>query len=242
MAEGPAKAAKIGILQLRKNPRMRLKTVGVWCIAGLLAGCAGTPDPAKVAALQHEGSAQIFANKKEKGALLLVRMVDSPMFGDVNCSGYITLRRINAGKPDESEPPQSVGSAVAYRLQNPNKLVLGQLFSATAQKYARWFVPVAPGRYVITYATCGYDNVTIEAGGDHDGVFGRALSYVRPFGGESTITIGPGQIVDAGYIRLDGTRSDPRAVGSEATPAERDLMRSVMPDVYPSITFTKFGS
>lgn len=43
------------------------------------------------------------------------------------------------------------------------------------------------------------------------------------------------------YIRLAGTRSDPRVVGSEATPVERDLMKSVMPDVYPSITFTKFG-
>lgn len=29
---------------------MRLKTVGVWFVVGLLAGCAGTPDPVKVAA------------------------------------------------------------------------------------------------------------------------------------------------------------------------------------------------
>ncbi|CAN7706573.1 hypothetical protein LJR251_005740 [Rhizobium rhizogenes] len=218
-----------------------LAVVGLGLMTGLLAGCAGTPDPAKVAAQQHEGSAQILANKKKKGSLLLVRMVDSPLLGEMNCGGYITLRKINAGKPDETEPPLSVGSAVAYRLQNPNKLSLGQLFSATAQKYERWFVPVAPGRYAITYASCRYGNTTIEAGGDNDGLFGRTFSYVRPLGGESSITIGQGQIVDAGYMRLAGTRSDPRVVGSEATPAERDLMRSVMPDVYPSITFTKFG-
>ncbi|MFK0165922.1 hypothetical protein [Rhizobium sp. NPDC090279] len=214
--------------------------IGLGLIACLLAGCAGTPDPAKVAAQQHEGSAQIFAKQKEKGSLLLVRMVDSPFLGDVNCDGYITLRRMNAGKPDE-EPPLSVGSAAAYRLQNPNKLSLGQLFSATAQRYERWFVPVAPGRYSITYASCRYGNTNIEAGGDQDGLFGRTFSYVRPFGGESTITIGQDQIVDAGYIRLAGTRSDPRVVGTVATPAERDLMKSVMPDVYSSITFTKFG-
>ncbi len=86
-----------GILQLRQNPRMRLRTVAVWCTIGLLAGCAGTPDPAKLAAQQHEGSAQILANKNKKGSLLLVRMVDSPLLGDVDCSGYITLRRVNAG-------------------------------------------------------------------------------------------------------------------------------------------------
>ena len=216
-------------------------TAGFGLLAVLLAGCAGTPDPAKVAAEQHEGSAQIFAKQKKKGSLLLVRMVDSPFLGDVDCDGYITLRRINAGKPDETEPPLSVGSAASYRLQNPNKLSLGQLFSASAQRYERWFVPVAPGRYSITYASCHYGNTTIEAGGDQDGLFGRTFSYVRPFGGDSTITIGQGQIVDAGYIRLTGTRSDPRVVGSVATPAERDLIKSVMPDVYPSITFTKFG-
>ncbi|WP_176538840.1 hypothetical protein [Rhizobium sp. J15] len=215
--------------------------VGFGLMAGLLAGCAGTPEPAKIAAQQHEGSSQILANKNKKGSLLLVRMVDSPLLGDVNCGGYITLRRVDAGKPDETEPPISVGSAVAYRLQNPNKLVLGQLFSATAQKYARWFVPVAPGRYVITYANCSYGDITIEAGGDEDGLFGRAFSYVHPFEGDGAITIGEGKIIDAGYIRLAGTRSNPRVVGSEATPAERELMRSVMPDVYPSITFTKFS-
>lgn len=215
--------------------------VGLGLFSGLLAGCAGTSDPAKIAARQNEGSSQILANKNKKGSLLLVRMVDSPLLGDVNCGGYITLRRINAGKPDETEPSVSVGSAVSYRLQNPNKLVLGQLFSATAQDYARWFVPVAPGRYVITYANCSYGNVTIEAGGDENGLFGRTFSYIRPFEGDAAITIGEGKIVDAGYIRLGGRRSDPRVVGSEATSAERDLMRSVMPDAYPSITFTKFS-
>jgi hypothetical protein len=81
---------------------MGLRTVGVWFVIGLLAGCAGTPDPAKVAAQQHEGSVQIFANQKKRGSLLLVRMVDSPLLGDVDCGGYITLRRINSGKPDET--------------------------------------------------------------------------------------------------------------------------------------------
>ncbi len=77
---------------------MRLKTVAAWCTIGFLAGCAGTPDPAKVAAQQHEGSSQILANKNKKGSLLLVRMVDSPLLGDVDCSGYITLRRVNVEK------------------------------------------------------------------------------------------------------------------------------------------------
>ena len=44
------------------------------------------------------------------------------------------------------------------------------------------------------------NGVKIEAGGDHNFLF----SYVSPLGGASTITIGAGQIVDAGYIRLVG--------------------------------------
>ncbi|WP_244616950.1 MULTISPECIES: hypothetical protein [unclassified Rhizobium] len=236
-----AKTCRKLALTEKENPEMRLRTVGLWVGLGFLAGCAGTPDPAKVAAQQQQGSAQILAKKKQKGSLLLVRLIDFPLLGDVNCGGYITLRKIKAGKPDETEPPVSVSSAAAYRLPNPNKLSLGQLFAATAQRYERWFVPVEPGRYAITYANCSYGDMTIEAGGDTDGVFGRALSYVAPFGGESAITIGQGQIVDAGYVRLTGTRSDPRVVGMEATSAERDLMRSAMPDVYPAITFTKFG-
>ncbi|WP_309550687.1 hypothetical protein [Rhizobium rhizogenes] len=114
---------------------------------------------------------------------------------------------------------------------------------ANAASYARSFRPIAPGRYAITYADCQYgisqfsNGVKIEAGGDHDFLF----NYVSPLGGASTITVGAGQIIDAGYIRLTGRRSDPVVVASDASSAERDVMKEIIPEVYSSITFTKFG-
>lgn len=224
---------------------MNSKNIGVWFAIALLSGCAGTPDPVKVAGEQHEASSQIFAKQKTKGALLAVRLV----VGYGSCPGFINLRRLNAGKPDESEPAVTIYSATAYRASNNSspgisiKLPLSNIFGLSAKQYVGEFVPIAPGRYVITYATCNNhsNGTTIQAGGDQSGMLGRALSYVRPLGGDSVITIGQGQIVDAGYIGLEGTRNDPRVVGFEATPAERDLMKSMIPEVYSSITFTKFG-
>jgi hypothetical protein len=53
--------------------------------------------------------------------------------------------------------------------------------------------------------------------------------------------VGEGQIVDAGYIRFGGRRSDPIVLASEASSAERAVMKDVIPSVYPAITFKKFG-
>lgn len=225
--------------------RARFKNIGVCFAITLLAGCAGTPDPVEVAGKQQEASAQIFARQKEKGALLLVRMVKG--YGD--CSGYIKLRRLNASKPDESESAITIISGTAYRANNGSgfnisiKLPLSNVFGPSAKRYVGAFHSISPGRYVITYATCTDHSASsrVTAGGDESGMLGRALSYVRPLGGDSVITIAPGQIVDAGYIELQGTRDDPGVVASEATSAERDIMKSFIPDVYSSITFTKFG-
>ena len=57
----------------------------------------------------------------------------------------------------------------------------------------------------------------------------------------SKITIGEGQIVDAGYFRVQGTKTHPVVVGQEASQAEREVMREVLPGAYSSITFKKFG-
>jgi hypothetical protein len=222
-------------------------TVGLGLIAGLLTGCAGGHDPAKVAADHSAAVAQIASKKSQKGGLLLVRIVDANLMGDQYCSGHIRLRRIDNGKPDKNTPFEDIYSADRWLLPNekkPKDMEATFLYRvADASSYARSFRPIAPGRYAITYADCQYgisqfsNGVKLEAGGDHNFLF----SYVSPLGGESTITIGPGQIVDAGYIRIAGRRSNPTIVASGASAAEREVMQQVLPEIYTSIAFTKFG-
>jgi len=222
---------------------MRLKTLGIWFAISLVAGCAGTTDPIKIAAQQKEGSAQIAARKQQKGSLLLVRIIESGLFGTVHCGGLITLRKLNAGRPDETERPINFSGAVPYNPPNRNKLYISNIFPVSPKDYATEFVPIAPGRYAITHVACSTGEIELEAGDDKRGIFGGEPTHISALGGESTITIGENQIVDAGYIEVSGMRRDAaRVTATEATPAERDLMKRVIPDVYPSITFTKFGS
>lgn len=223
-------------------------TIGLGLIASLLTGCAGGHDPAKKAAEHSAAIAQIASEKSQKGALLLIRIVDGNLMGDQYCPGHIRLRRIDNGKPDKNTAVEDIYSAHRWLLPNDKrpKNMEGSVLSpvADATSYARSFEPIAPGRYAITYAECQYGmsqfgGVTkLEAGGDHDFPF----DYVSPLGGDSTITIGPGQAVDAGYIRLTGRRSNPIVVASEASMAEREVMQEVLPEIYTSIKFTKFGS
>lgn len=221
--------------------------VGLGSIGSLLTGCAGSTDPAKAAADQQAASNSILREKNDKGALLLVRMVDANLMGDHDCNGHIRLRKIDNGVPAKIAPSVDIYDADRWLLpkaHKPKDLKGSFLFPvANAKSYERSFTQIAPGRYVVTYAHCEYGvaqyggRTELEAGGDHDGLF----SYVSPFGGASTITIGQGQIVDAGYIRLEGTRSDPIVAASEASAAEREIMKEVIPAVYPAITFKKFG-
>jgi len=222
-------------------------TFGLGLIASLLTGCAGGHDPAKTAAEHSTAVAHIASEKTQKGALLLIRIVDGNLMGDQYCPGHIRLRRIDNGKPDKNTAFEDIYSARRWLLPNDKKPkdMEGSLLSpvANATSYARSFEPIAPGRYAITYAECQYGmsqfgGVTkLEAGGDHDFLF----NYVSPLGGASTITVGAGQIIDAGYIRLTGRRSNPIVVSSEASAPEREVMKEVLPEVYASITFTQFG-
>jgi len=221
-------------------------TVGLGLITGVLTGCAGGHDPVRAAADHSAAVAQIASKKSQKGALLLVRIVDANLMGDQYCSGHIRLRRIDNGKPDT--PFEDIYSADRWLLPNekkPKEMQATFLYRVAdaASSYARSFRPIAPGRYAITYADCQYgisqfsNGVKIEAGGDHNFLF----SYVSPLGGESTITIGQGQIVDAGYVRIAGRPSNPTILASGASAAEREVMQEVLPEIYRSISFTKFS-
>jgi len=229
---------------------MRVKlfaAVGLGLIASLLSGCAGGRDPGKASADHSAAVSQIALKKNQKGALLLIRIVDGNLMGDQYCSGHIRLRRIDNGKPDKNTAFEDVYSADRWLLpdeKKPKDMQATFLYRvADSSSYARSFRPIAPGHYAITYADCQYgisqfsNGVKIEAGGDHNFLF----SYVSPLGGESTIAIGQGQIVDAGYVRIAGRPSNPTILASGASAAEREVMQEVFPEIYPSISFTKFS-
>ncbi|WHO75874.1 hypothetical protein [Rhizobium sp. BT03] len=217
---------------------------GLSIIAVLLASC-GTTDPAMVASERVAKSTEILNNRKQKGALILVRFLYPGLFGPIRCDGRIRLRKLVDGEPDKVAAPEDVYSGFKWLLPEQSKPadIKGNLLNpvGNAKEYERVLHPIAPGTYVVTYASCQMSSpngtTTLEAGGDHGGLF----SYISALEGASTITIGEGQIVDAGYFRVQGTQTHPVVVGQEASAAEREVMSEVLPGAYSSITFKKFG-
>lgn len=211
----------------------------------LLAACGGTKDPAMVASERVEKSTEILNKRKQKGALILARFIYPDLFGPIRCAGQIRLRKLVDDAPDKVAAPEDVWTGFKWLLpdQGKPKDINGNLLHpvGNAAEYERVFHPIAPGTYVVTYASCQMSSpngtTTLEAGGDHGGLF----SYISALEGASKITIGEGQIVDAGYFRVKGTKSHPVVVGAEASAAEREVMREVLPGAYSSITFKKFG-
>ncbi|AVA26072.1 hypothetical protein [Rhizobium sp. NXC24] len=220
-----------------------LAFIGLGSVISLLSGCAGSTDPAKTAAQQQAVSAQILANKNRKGALLLLRIYEPGLFADQPCFGGIRLRRLGSGVPDDKAEVVDLGGARRMFLPKETKAEgkkAGFLNNVPdANTYEDSFYPIASGRYVITKIRCQYGApiVELEGGHDDDGLF----SHVTPFAGASTITIGQGQIVDAGYAHFEGKRDEPTVVATEASATEREFMKKVIPEVYPAITFKKFG-
>jgi len=219
--------------------------VGLSIVAVLLASCGGAHDPAMVASERQAKSTEILNKRKQKGALILMRFIYPGWLGPIRCDGEIRLRKLVDGAPDKVAAPENVWSGFKWLLPEQSKPadIKGNILNpvGNAKEYERVFHPIAPGTYVVTYASCQMSGPngteTLEAGGDHGGMF----SYISALEGASKITIGEGQIVDAGYFRVQGTKSHPVVVGAEASPAEREVMREVLPGAYSSITFKKFG-
>ena len=222
-----------------------LAAAGLSIIAVLLASCGGATDPAMITSERQAKSAEILNNRKQKGALILARFIYPGRLGPVKCAGQIRLRKLVDGQPDKVAAPVDVWTGFKWLLPEQSKPAdgKGNFLNpiGNAKEYERVLHPIAPGTYVVTYATCQISSPngtsTLEAGGDHGGLF----SYISALEGASKITIGEGQIVDAGYFRVEGTRTHPVVVGQEASPAEREVMRDVLPGAYSSITFKKFG-
>ncbi|MGZ2487810.1 hypothetical protein ACVITL_006395 [Rhizobium pisi] len=218
---------------------------GLSIVTALLASCGGTPDPAMIASERQAKSTEILNERKQKGALIMARFIYPGWLGPIRCSGRIRLRKLVDGTPDKVAAPQDLGTAFRWLLPDQAKpaVVKSNFLNGIpdAKDYERSFTPIAPGTYVVTYASCQISDPngtsTLEAGGDHDGLF----SYISALEGASRITIGEGQIVDAGYFRVQGTKTHPVVVGAETSAAEREVMKEVIPGAYPSITFKKFG-
>jgi hypothetical protein len=214
-------------------------------VSMLLASCGGAKDPAMIAGERQAKSEEILNERKQKGALIMTRFIYPGLFGPIRCLADIRLRKLVAGAPDETTPPVDLGTPARWLLPEQAKPadMKGDFLNPVpdAKDYERAFQPIAPGTYVVTHARCQMSSpngtTTLEAGGDHGGLF----SYISALEGASTITIGEGQIVDAGYFRVQGTRDHPVVVGQEASSAEREVMKEVIPGAYSSITFKKFG-
>lgn len=139
-------------------PKRAFAAAGLSIIAGLLASCGGTTDPAIVASERVAKSTEILNKRKQKGALILVRFLYPGLFGPVRSNGQIRLRKLIDGEPDKVAASEDVYSGFKWLLPEQSKPtdISGNLLNPVrnAKEYERVFDPIAPGTYVVTYASC----------------------------------------------------------------------------------------
>ena len=120
-------------------------------------------------------STEILNERKQKGALILARFIYPGLFGPMQCAGQIRLRKLVDGAPDKVAAPEDVWSGFKWLLPEQRKPadINGNLLNpvGNAKEYERVLNPIAPGTYVVTYASCQMSSpngtMTLEAGGDH---------------------------------------------------------------------------
>jgi hypothetical protein len=220
-------------------------------LVGALAGCAD------LASTKLSEGAKEAANKatlmaKEKGAAIVVRVSVS---GEYCPQGTVVLNRVADGKIDD-KTSVNIGQVFSGTLRDFGKMSL-EFFTlnvpALAKEYQHRdirtsYVPIEPGKYVVTRVYCRDGQYETVLGGDQGSWFGPPPK-MRPVLGANYIVVGTGQIVDAGILNIQVIQKDFRPlsrgtgmlVASEAPAAFRDATRLNLPDLYRKITYTKFS-
>jgi hypothetical protein len=112
------------------------------------------------------------------------------------------------------------------------------------------FVPIEPGTYVVTRVECTYGRTRAVLGGERlPSLFEKPVKYTpKPVLGDNYITIGNGEIVDAGILDLDVIEDahffgdgKARIIASEAPPVFREAIKQNLPELYPRITYKRFA-
>ena len=240
------------------STRRLLKCAALVSAFATLASCAGNPNSPTMGTDGKDAARQADAMVASKGAAVVVRV---SIDGSFCASGIVRLQKVIDGKIGSgpfTEIGQPTGVYGADAVMKQFARTTGQMLTLNVSKLLKEnslrdirtsFRPIEPGRYAVTMISCRNGNYNASMGSPNVGLFGvQGTEPQFTLLGDNTITIGKGQIVDAGVIdvvpiggaRLSSRNGQARLVGSQAQQTFRDALRLNVPDVASRIIYTKF--
>ncbi|MFS2155536.1 hypothetical protein [Rhizobium sp. Rhizsp42] len=255
---GAFKPESHSYMQYKKNGQLgRLaKSAALLAVFATLASCATNPNSTKMGADGKDAARQADAMVADKGAAAVVRV---SLNGSYCVRGTVRLQKVVDGKissgpfTEIGQPSGIYGAdAMVKKLAKTTAQMLTLNVPALIKENGvrdirTSFRPIEPGHYAVTMITCENGNSTASMGTGNGGLFGAQGKEPHTLLGDNTITIGKGQIVDAGVIDIVQTSSGgffssarARLAGSEAPQTFKDAIRLNVPEIYPRITYTKF--
>lgn len=236
------------------------KCAALLSIFAALASCVSNPNSPEMGADGKNAARQADPMVAEKGAAAVVRV---KLNGNFCARGTVRLQKIVDGKiapgpfTEIGQPSGIYGGAAAMK---QFARMTGQMLTLNVPKLVKEnsagdirtsFRPIEPGHYAVTMISCEIGNSIATMGTGNLGLFGvQGTEPQFTLLGDNTITIGKGQIVDAGVIDIVQTKKDglfsggarARLIGAQAPQTFKDAIRLNVPDVYSRITYTKFSA
>ncbi len=145
--------------------------------------------------------------------------------GQLDPSRYVEVGRFSNADGLE-DFPRMLGNMVTLNISKMRD-------DMTAKPLKESLVPIAPGRYVLTWITCRHGNSAEWVGVDKPVFLFKESGRMAPVKGANVIDVRPGEIIDAGVLEI---RSDDvgflaaqtaKVTAQSAPPHERDALREV---------------
>ncbi len=155
--------------------------------------------------------------------------------GQLDTSRYVEVGRFNNAEGIE-DFPRMLGNMVTLNISKMRD-------DMRAKPLKESLIPIAPGRYVLTWITCRNGQASEWIGVDKPVFVFKESGRMMPVKGANVIDVRPGEIVDAGVLEI---RSDKvgffeartaSVVAQPAPPHEREALREVA-SRFRSTTFT----
>jgi hypothetical protein len=156
--------------------------------------------------------------------------------GELDASRYVEVGRFSYAEGLE-DFPRLLGHMMTLDISKLREDV-------TAKPLRESLIPIAPGRYVLTWITCRHGNSAEWVGVDRPIFLFKETGRMAPVKGANMIDVRPGEVIDAGVLEI---RSDEvglfeaktaSVIAQPAPPHEREVLRGVA----SKVRFTTFAT
>lgn len=225
-------------------------TISRYCILVVFAVALGACSSRAINDADRTSVSRMIPSTKSNLSVLVVR----GSFDGDDCNALFKLRPVKNGMIDTSQAVYvnralaPTGEEFGREIGNLARLQLGEVRKdADIRALKSQLTSIAPGEYLVTYATCAVGNKIVKLGSDYSDVFNKPVA--APVLGDNYIKVLPGQVLDAGVLQIQTTRQDGwftkgqgRLVAYDAPEIRRQYLRDNFPDVYDRLSFGRFSA